>query len=195
MLLVATATFGEAALGVAYGMRVMIWLLMVLGANWSNANALPTCEVLLGSIPRAFAAAHEVVVAVRVVQGSRELAFESSRLQRNAAGDFDSMTLERRGFRRPAGAGGEGAGGVPGSSFDLPCDQAELTELVPGELQLYLVDVGPDAFVAEWTLRFRLAPEGWLPVSVSAPFEVRVLLLPVRGRFVTEFSGWLFVRP
>jgi hypothetical protein len=184
----ATARFER----VACGMRRLLLLILLGFGPPAAAQVLPTCEELVASIAHSFDIAHEVVLAVTVWQGSRELAHEASLLQRNDAGAFEGTTIARRGLRRPAGAGD--AGGVaPTGGFDLPCVDHEVASMPSGEIELRLSD--PEAPVRVWTLRFSPAPQGWLPISISVPFEVRVLLVPVRGRFVSEFSGWVFGRP
>jgi len=175
-------------------MRGLLLVVLFGFAALARAEALPSCEALVASIAGSFERAHEVVLAVTVWQGSRELAYEASRLRRNESGEFESSTIARRGLRRPSGTGEVGGDGGTGG-LALPCDGHELVGLTPGELELRLASPDPDALVRDWTLRFSATPHGWLPVSISIPFEVRVLLLPVRGRFVSEFSGWVFEAP
>lgn len=169
----------------------MLLTLLASFAATAVAVAEPTCGELVEQIPASFDRASELVLSVRVMQGRSELAFESSRLTRNAEGLFDSVTLERRGWSRPEGTRGGGA--APGASFSFECERFELTMLSVEEVELRIFDDDPEAFVDEWTLRFVRSAEGWLPKSVSAPFEVRVVLINVRGRFITEFSDWVFV--
>jgi len=74
----------------------------------------------------------------------------------------------------------------------LPCDDHALEVTPAGEVELRVRDPNPDSPVANWTLRFGLQGERWLPVALVAPFEVRLLFVPVRGRFVTTFEAWAF---
>ena len=46
--------------------------------------------------------------------------------------------------------------------------------------------------VAVWSLRFEQIDGIWRPTELVAPFEVRVLFVPVRGRFLTTFDAWRF---
>jgi len=171
-------------------MRRGAMLLLLMFATVARA-AEPTCQELSRVVPASFERASEVLLAVSVMQGRTELAFEASHLKRNAEGLFDSTTVERRGWQRPEGTRGGGA--TPGETFSFSCDRYELIVLSDSEVELRVFDDDPDAFVDQWTLRFVQSPHGWLPKSISAPFEVRVLLIPVRGRFITEFSDWVFV--
>jgi hypothetical protein len=172
-------------------MRRLLILVMVLIAASVRAESLPSCETLVASIAGSFEVAHEVVLAVTVWTGSRELAHEATHLRRTSTGDFESTTIAQRGIRRPGGAG-DATGTPAAGGFDLPCAGHELVSLPSGEVELRLNDPDSEGMVRDWVLRFGAAPHGWVPVTISIPFEVRVLLLPVRGRFVSEFSGWVF---
>jgi hypothetical protein len=149
----------------------------------------PTCETLVSALPASFASAHEVVLAVTLEQGGREVAFERSRISRDASGNVSTTVLERRGWRRPDGVQGGGGGTA---ELTLPCDDHDLAITRDGELRLLLRDPNPDSPVATWSLRFGLQGERWLPVELVASFELRVLFIPVRGRFVTTFEAWSF---
>lgn len=141
--------------------------------------------VLLASL----APAHEVVVAVTLERAGREVAFERSRVTRDAEGNVSTTVRGRRGWRRPDGAQGGGGGTA---ELTLPGDDHDLSATAGGEATLLLRDPNPDAPVASWSLRFGLTGERWLPLEVVAPFELRVLFVPVRGRFVTTFEAWSF---
>ncbi len=177
-------------------------LLLTCALGWSATAfaSAPTCDELVAALPTALQDAREVVVAVSVEQGGREIAFERSRILREPDGSTSTTTLEQRGLRRPGGAGGEApggpGGGAPGGdAFALPCDDHELDMDGDGQLHLSLRDPDPDAPVAEWSLRFDYADGRWRPLELIAPFTVRVLFVPVRGRFVTSFEGWQFDDP
>lgn len=152
--------------------------------------AEPTCESLVAALPDALGTAREVVIAVTLEQGGREVAFERSRVTRDAAGNVATTVLERRGLRRPDGAQGGGDGGV--GELALPCDGHELLVTPDGDVTLLLRDPDPAAPVASWTLRYALQGGRWRPLELAAPFELRVLFVPVRGRFVTTFEEWVF---
>jgi hypothetical protein len=153
--------------------------------------AEPTCTTLVASLPASLETAVEVEVAVAVEQGGREVAYERSLVRRGADGTTTTTVLERRGLRRPDGDGGGGGGG--GDAFALPCDDFDLTlDLERGHAALTLRDPDPDAPVAEWSLAFERLDGAWRPSALVAPFEVRLLFVPVRGRFVTTFAGWRF---
>jgi len=149
----------------------------------------PTCEALVAALPDSLASAREVVVAVTLEQGGREVAFERSRVQRDDDG-VTTTVLERRGLRRPDGGDGGGTGGAQG--FGLPCDDHDLGLEEGGVVRLELRDPDPEAVVERWTLRFGLLDGAWRPLELVAPFTVRVLFVPVRGRFVTTFEAWVF---
>lgn len=164
---------------------VLVVLAVVLGAP--ALAAAPTCATLVAALPASLEAALEVEVAVAVEQGGREVAYERSRVRREADGTTSTTVLERRGLRRPEGAGAGGGG----DAFALPCDDHDLE--VEGDVaHLTLRDADPEAPVARWSLRFERVAGDWRPMELIAPFEVRVLFVPVRGRFVTTFDAWRF---
>lgn len=163
--------------------------LVVLAQPVARA-AEPTCEVLVAALPASLATADEVVVAVTLEQGGREVAFERSRVTRDADGNVSTTVLERRGWRRPDAVQGGGGGGT--TELALPCDDHDLVVAPDGDAELRLRDSTPDAPVTTWTLRFGWQGERWLPVELVAPFEFRLLFVPLRGRFVTTFEGWAF---
>ena len=163
---------------------------LVAFAQPATRAAEPTCATLVAVLPASLATAAEVVVAVTLEQGGREVAFERSRVTRDAEGNVSTTVLERRGWRRPDGVQGGGGGGT--AELTLPCDDHDLAVTPDGDVELRLRDPNPDSPVTTWTLRFGLRGERWLPVELVAPFEVRLLFVPVRGRFVTTFEGWAF---
>ncbi len=164
-------------------------LALALLAGAPAFAADPTCTALVAALPASLEAALEVEVAVAVEQGGREVAYERSLVRREADGSTSTTVLERRGLRRPDAAGGGGGG--DGDAFALPCDDHDL-DLEGGVAQLTLRDADPDAPVAVWSLRFEQLDGAWRPMELIAPFEVRVLFVPVRGRFVTTFEAWRF---
>ena len=110
-------------------------------------------------------------------------------MRRATDGTTSATVLERRGLRRPDGAGDGGGGG--GDAFELQCEDHDL-DVESGIALLTLRDPDPDAPVAVWSLRFEQVDGVWRPFELIAPFEVRVLFVPVRGRFVTTFDAWRF---
>ncbi len=178
----------------ATGMRRWIAPIAFATVAWFAPAALgssnpPTCEALVAALPDSLASAREVVVAVTLEQGGREVAYERSRVQRDDDG-VTTTVLERRGLRRPDGGDGGGAGGT--QDFGLPCDDHDLTFEDGDTARLELRDPDPDAVVERWSLRFGLLDGAWRPLELTAPFTVRVLFVPVRGRFVTTFEAWVF---
>ncbi|MDF1523180.1 MAG: hypothetical protein P1P87_10220, partial [Trueperaceae bacterium] len=158
-----------------------LWL---TGTAFAAAPRAPTCTDLVAALPASLEAADEVVVAVTIEQGGREVAYERSRVRRQGD-EVTTEVLERRGLRRPDGADGGGGGG-DGDAFDLlPCADHDLVLEDDGGLRLSLRDADPEAPVAAWTLRFVDLDGVWRPAELVAPFEVRLLFVPVRGRFVT----------
>lgn len=176
---------------------VLLATLAALARGLAATPPAPTCEALVAALPASLEAAREVQIAVTLEQGGRELAYERSRVSRAADGSREVTVLERRGLRRPDGPAGDGGGGEGGGgAYDLlACEDHELVEEADGAVRLRLRDADPDAPVAEWTLRFTRVDDAWRPLELVAPFEVRVLFVPVRGRFVTTFAGWVFAPP
>ena len=181
-------------------LRRLLVLTYAIGLGAAGFASAPTCDELVAALPAALRDAREVVVAVSLEQGGREIAFERSRIVRDPDGHTSTTVLEQRGLRRPGSGGGQGPGGgggqpPGGDGLALPCDDHELDVDSDGHLRLHLRDADPDAPVAEWSLRFGYADGRWQPLELVAPFTVRVLLVPVRGRFVTSFEGWQFDDP
>lgn len=174
---------------------VLIAVLASLVRGLAATPPVPTCEALVAALPASLEAAREVEIAVTLEQGGRELAYERSRVARAPDGSREVTVLERRGLRRPDGPGAGGGDGDPDAYDLLSCEDHELAEEADGSVLLWLRDADPDAPVAEWTLRFARVGDAWRPLELVAPFEVRVLFVPVRGRFVTQFAGWAFGPP
>lgn len=175
-------------------MRVTLTHVALLMGAWmaplaSAASEAPTCEELVAALPASLDAAREVVVAVTLEQGGREIAFERSRIVRDGS-EVTTTVLERRGLRRPDSANGGGAGGAEG--FALPCDDHDVERAEGDTVRLELRDPDAAAVVPRWSLRFGLIEGAWRPLELVAPFTVRVLFVPVQGRFVTTFEGWRF---
>ena len=170
--------------------RSVLLLALALFAGAPAFAANPTCTALVAALPASLEAALEVEVAVAVEPGGREVAYERSLVRRATDGTTATTVLERRGVRRPDAAGGGGGGG-DGEAFARPCDDHDL-DLEGGVAHLTLRDADPDAPVAVWSLRFEQVDGVWRPFELIAPFEVRVLFVPVRGRFVTTFDAWRF---
>lgn len=180
-------------IGVASFVNARLGIVMWALAFGTNAIAVtPTCEELVAALPAALRDAREFVVAVTVEQSGREIAFERTRVVRRADGSTTTTVLERRGLRRPDGTGGAPTGGA---DFVLPCDGHVLDVDGTGRALLRLRDPAPGATVTEWALRFDAVDGRWQPVELVAPFTLRVLLVPVRGRFVTVFDAWRFDEP
>ena len=165
----------------------LVALALFVGAPAFAAD--PTCTALVAALPGSLEAALEVEVAVAVEQGGREVAYERSRVCREVDGTTLTTVLERRGWRRPDGAGDEA--GSDADAFALSCDDHDL-EFEGRVAHLTLRDPDPDAAVAVWSLRFEELDGVWRPSELIAPFEVRLLFVPVRGRFVTTFEAWRF---
>jgi hypothetical protein len=168
----------------------LLAIVLAVSAQPVARAAEPTCEALVAALPASLATAAEVVVAVTLEQGGREVAFERSRVTRDAEGNASTTVLERRGWRRPDAVQGGGGGGT--TEWPLPCDDHDLAVATDGNVELRLRDATPGSPVTTWTLRFGRQGERWLPLELLAPFEVRLLFVPVRGRFLTTFEGWAF---
>jgi len=169
---------------------ILLATLLALSGVGRGGSDVVTCDALVAALSTALDQASEFILSVSLEQGGREVAYERSHVTRGADGATTTTTLERRGLQRPSGTGG--ASGGPTPSWTLPCDDHDLAVDATGRAWLTLRDPEPDAPVSEWALQFDLHDGRWQPVALSAPFTVRVLFLPVRGRFVTTFSDWRF---
>lgn len=165
-------------------------IVLALGGVALGAAPAATCQALVDALPSALGEATTFVVSVAIEQGRREIAYERSRVSRAADGSTTSTTLERRGLRRPNDAGGADAGGP--IDFTLPCDDHDLDVDSDGVAHLTLRDASNDAPVSMWSLQFEYVDGRWRPLELRAPFLVRIVLVPVRGEFITRFAEWRF---
>jgi hypothetical protein len=146
-----------------------------------------SCERLIETITEAFDKATEVKMTTQIMQGSREFAYSKLKLYKDRAGEWQSETLEQRGMQRPEDSEGQEDGAEP--TFDLNCEGHTLTE-TDGGWQLTLPQQGEDSPVKQWDVSLVLQGETIVPSKVAGSFEARVLFIPFRGSFTTEFFEW-----
>jgi hypothetical protein len=156
--------------------------------TFSCAQTPVTCERLIETITEAFDTATEVKMTTQIMQGSREFAYSKLRLYKDEAGDWQSETLEQRGIQRPADSEGREDGAEP--SFDLNCEGHTLVETEDGGWQLTLPQQGEDSPVKQWDVSLIRQADTIVPTKVAGNFEARVLFIPFRGSFITEFAEW-----
>lgn len=147
-----------------------------------------TCERLVETITEAFDKAVQVQMTTQIMQGSREFAYSKLKLSKDRAGEWQSEILEQRGMQRPDDSEGQEDGAEP--TFDLNCEGHTLTE-TDGGWQLVLPQQGEDSPVKQWDVSLVLQGETIVPSKVAGSFEARVLFIPFRGSFSTEFAEWL----
>jgi hypothetical protein len=169
----------------------MKWREMLITAyftgTFSFAQTPVTCERLIETITTAFDTATEVKMTTQIMQGSREFAYSKLRLYKDKAGEWQSETLEQRGIQRPADSEGREDGAEP--SFDLNCEGHTLVETDQG-WQLTLPQQGEDSPVKQWDVSLIRQADTIVPTKVAGTFEARVLFIPFRGSFITEFAQW-----
>ncbi len=146
-----------------------------------------TCERLIGTITTAFEVATEVKMTTQIMQGSREFAYSKLRLYKDEAGEWQSEVLERRGMNRPQDSEGQEDGAEP--TFDLNCEGHTLVETNKG-WDVTLPQQG-DSPVKQWDISLIRQADTIVPSKVAGTFEARILFIPFRGSFTTEFSEWL----
>lgn len=152
----------------------------------SNARATPTCQELVDDFTEAFETAESLISATTVTtDGGRELAYVRARLTRDESGELQQEILEQRGRRPPEGGGGDNDG-----EFSFDCEGHTLTPFQDGRYLLVLQEDNPDIPVSGYRLRFRSDGERYLPTELSSDFSVRIVLVPVRGTFTSEFEAW-----
>ncbi len=165
---------------------------LVVASIASQAAASPTCETLVEELRAAFDEASAYQVGVSVQQGSREIAYELAQQTRATDGSWTSETIERRGLRRPDGAG-EQDGDATFGDVPISCEGHEVTASEGGQVVLSLPgQEGEEGAITGWSLRFEPSGERWLPRELIAEFEARIVFVPVRGRFVTTLDAWRF---
>lgn len=155
---------------------------------FSFAQTPVTCERLLETISEAFDKATEVKMTTQIMQGSREFAYSKLRLYKDENGEWQSEMLERRGMQRPEDSEGQEDGAEP--TFDLNCAGHTLVETQQGGWQLTLPQQGEDSPVKQWDVSLMRQANTIVPSKVAGTFEARVLFIPFRGSFTTEFAEW-----
>jgi hypothetical protein len=150
-----------------------------------------TCKSLLGTITTAFEAATEVQMTTQILQGEREFAYSKLRLYKDEAGEWQSEELEHRGVRRPEDSEGQEDGAQP--TFDLNCEGHTLVETENG-WDMTLPEQG-DSPVKQWDVSLVKQAASIVPSKVAGTFEAKILFIPFRGSFTTEFSDWVIPVP
>ena len=157
-------------------------LLLVTTTAWAQ----PTCETLLKDLTRAFEEAQSVVSVTEVTQGGRELSYQHVKLVRDEAGDLQPEVIESRGRRGPEGGGGDG-------EFEFHCEGHSLEAINNiGGWKLTVLEPSDDIPVESYDLFFKIAPGRYVPERIEADFNLKVLVFPVRGTFITSLSDWTF---
>jgi hypothetical protein len=146
-----------------------------------------TCERLIDTITLSFDTATEVTMTTQIMQGSREFAYSKLRLYKDEVGEWQSETLEQRGVQRPQDSEGQEDGAEP--TFDLNCDGHTLLETEQG-WDLTLPQQGDDSPVKQWDISLVRQADTIVPSKVAGAFEARVLFIPFKGSFITEFFEW-----
>jgi hypothetical protein len=147
-----------------------------------------TCEGLLETITIAFEEATEVKMTTQILQGEREFAYSKLRLYKDETGEWQSEELEHRGVRRPEDSEGTEDGAEP--TFDFNCEGHTLTKTKQG-WDLVIPETREDIPVKQWAVSLMRQASSVVPVKVAGQFEARVLFIPFRGSFMTEFSDWI----
>ncbi len=166
--------------------RALIFLVGFTRA-FTLAQGPVTCERLIETITLSFEVATEVQMTTQIMQGSREVAYSKLRLYKDEAGDWQSETLEQRGLQRPEASEGQGDGAQP--TFDLNCDGHTLVETEKG-WDLTLLQQGDDSPVTQWDISLMRQADTIVPAKVAGTFEAKVLFIPFKGSFSTEFADW-----
>jgi hypothetical protein len=147
-----------------------------------------TCEGLLGTITGAFEVATEVQMTTQIMQGGREFAYSKLRLYKDEAGEWQSEELEHRGVRRPEDSEGREDGAEP--TFDFNCEGHTLTKTDKG-WDLVIPETREEVPVKRWDVSLIRQADAIVPSKVAGQFEAKVLFIPFRGSFTTEFSDWV----
>jgi hypothetical protein len=164
----------------------LVLLLVYWVGSVGSAQTSVTCERLLETIRGAFEVATEVKMTTQIVQGKREFAYSKLRLYKDETGTWQSETLEQRGMNRPAEGEGQEDGAQP--TFDLNCEGHTLTETREG-WDLTLPQQG-DSPVKQWDIALIRQADTIVPSKIAGTFEAKILFIPFRGSFTTEFSDW-----
>jgi hypothetical protein len=163
-------------------------LIITLGLLSSYSVAQVTCEGLLETITGVFDVATEVQMTTQIMQGGREFAYSKLRLYKDEAGEWQSEELEHRGMRRPEDSEGTEDGAEP--TFDFNCEGHTLTKTEKG-WDLVIPETREDVPVKQWDVSLIRQADAIVPSKVAGQFEAKVLFIPFRGSFTTEFSDWI----
>lgn len=166
--------------------RVLAILTLYLLGHTSFAQV--TCERLLETITGAFDVATEVQMTTQILQGGREFAYSKLRLYKDETGEWQSEELEHRGVRRPDDSEGTEDGAEP--TFDFNCEGHTMTETDKG-WDLVIPETREEIPVKQWDVSLIRQADAIVPSRVAGQFEAKVLFIPFRGSFTTEFSNWI----
>jgi hypothetical protein len=166
--------------------RFLITLFFCVLAHFSLAQV--TCERLLETIAGAFDTATEVNMTTHILQGEREFSYSKLRLYKDETGEWQSEELEQRGVRRPEDSEGTEDGAEP--TFDFNCEGHTLTETDKG-WDLVIPESRENIPVKQWDVSLIRQASSIVPVKVAGQFEARILFIPFKGSFTTEFSDWV----
>ena len=166
--------------------RVLVAVTFCVLAHFSFAQV--TCEKLLGTITGAFDVATEVKMTTQIMQGEREFAYSKLRLYKDETGEWQSEELEHRGVRRPQDSEGTEDGAQP--TFDFNCEGHTITETDVG-WDLIIPETREEIPVKQWDVSLVRQASSVVPAKVAGQFEARVLFIPFKGSFTTEFSDWI----
>lgn len=172
-------------------MRFLPALYLLLFASWSLAQ--PSCELLLSSFQTAIDTATAYNDEVIVLQGAREMFYQSGSSVRDRNGDWVREVLVERSalpFDMADGFSGDRNDEDEDESLEQSCEGASISEYETG--WLLTLPSEPDSPVKAWSMTFNEDAGSYLPDTMQGRFEVKILLIPFGGTFSTSFSRWQF---
>ncbi|MGL4609091.1 MAG: hypothetical protein ACRCYY_05310 [Trueperaceae bacterium] len=169
-------------------LSVALCIFSLLCSLSSFSIAQVTCESLVDTITTAFDTASQVIMKTQILQGEREFAYSKLKLYKDRTGEWQSEVLEERGAQRPEDSEGTEDGAEP--TFEFNCEGHTLVETENG-WDLMILESNEEIPIEQWNVSLLKQNDVIVPSKVTGQFEARVLFIPFRGSFNTEFSDWV----
>ena len=167
-------------------MRTLLCLSFI--AIFTLSQAQPTCVQLIEAWEDATATALSYEDVVNVTQGGREVFYQEGFSTRSGEEWTRNVSVERSSlpFDMPSGTGedddDEGAEGF--------CEGASVE--AQGENWLVRPLEDDDSPIQDSTLLFEPYQDSFVPTLIEGRFDLKILLIPLRGNFSTVFKNWRF---
>ena len=166
-------------------------LLISLFLCISFSYAQPTCVELIEAWEDATATAFAYEDVVSVTQGDKEVFYQEGFSTRNGEEWNRTVNVERSSlpFDLPGGPG-ENERDEDEEGAEEFCEGASVE--AQGENWLVRPVEDDDSPIQDSTLLFEPYEDSFIPTLIEGRFDLKILLIPLRGNFSTVFKNWRF---